>query len=116
MGSHSAWLALETTIRESLELRKRLKACRLSESQEGVEVFYYKGAIYDREKFVCMEVNRLRDAKYSVIKKTLADAEKALDRGSANAELIAAHISAYLRVLAEKKKPMFYIDDGHGLY
>lgn len=100
----------------SSQLKRQLKECLVSEPPEGVEVFCHKGKLYDREKFVLMEMKRLQDVKYSYIKSALADAEKDLAEGDKNAELIAAHISAYLRVLAEKKKPMFYIDDGHGLY
>lgn len=89
-----------------------LKECRVSDPQEGIEVFCYKGGIYDREKFVFLAMRHLQDVKYSHIKSALADAEKELERGGKNAELVAAYISAYLRVLAEKKKPLFYIDDG----
>ena len=103
---------LETLIKGTVQLKKQFKECCLSEVPEGVEVLCYKGKIYDREKFVLTEMKRLQTAKYSHIQHALADAKRELEKGGENAELVAAYISAYLRVLSEKKKPLFYIDDG----
>lgn len=95
----------------ALQFKKQLEECRLSEIPEGVDIFCYKGEIYDREKFVLLEMDRLSDAKYSSIKSAITTAEKELEKGGENAELIAARLSAYLRVLSHKKKPLFDIDD-----
>ena len=93
------------------EFKKQLNECVLTEQPEGVDVFHYKGKIYDREKFVLLEMGRLRDVKYASLKSAITAAEKDIEKGSEDAELIAAQLSAYLRVLPQKKKPLFSIDD-----
>lgn len=115
MGNLSELIFIETLIKGTIQLKKRLKACRLSESQEGVEAFYYKGEIYDREKFVLLTMKDAQDVKYSNLKRAIIDSKKELEwdlkKGGKCAELIAAELSAYLRLLPEKKKPWFYVDD-----
>lgn len=113
---YSSLLTTISIIMDEFRLNKRLSECRLPEVPKGVEAFCYTGKMYEREKFVLLTMKSIQDEKYSEIKGRIIGAKKALDRGSANAELIAAELSAYLRVLSEKKKPMFYVDDGHGLY
>lgn len=116
MGNIYGWLVLKTLIKRSIQLQRRLKECQMSESQEGIEVFYYKGAIYDREKFVLLTMRDARDVKYSSVKRAIIDTKKELEedlkKGGKDAELIAAELSAYLRLLPEMEKPLFYIDNG----
>ena len=42
-------LATISIIMEGIRFRKRLKECRVTEVPKGVEVFCYKGEMYDRE-------------------------------------------------------------------
>lgn len=105
-------LATISIIMEGIRFRKRLKECRVTKVPKGVEVFCYKGEMYDREKFVLMTMESLQDEKYSDIKSKISSAKKVLEKGYKHEELLAAELSAYLRVLPEKKKPLFYIDDG----
>lgn len=111
MSYLSEVIFIESLIKRSIQLQRRLKECRMSESQEGIEVFYYKGAIYDREKFVLLTMRDARDARYSDVRKAIIEAKKELEKSGENAELTAAELSAYLRLLDEMKKPWFYIDD-----
>lgn len=115
MSYLSEVIFIESLIKRSIQLQRRLKECRMSESQEGIEVFYYKGAIYDREKFVLLTMKDAQDVKYSNLKRAIIDSKKELEwdlkKGGKCAELIAAELSAYLRLLPEKKKPWFYVDD-----
>lgn len=41
----------------SLEFKRQLNECRLSEVPEGAEVYCYKGEIYDREKFALLKMS-----------------------------------------------------------
>ncbi len=95
----------------SSQFQKQLKKCLISETTEGVEAFIYKGEMYDREKFVLLEMDRLNAADYSDVKRAITAAEKKLEEGGEDIELTAARLSAYLRVLPQKKKPFFSMDD-----
>ncbi len=105
---------LITQLISVLRLKKRLKECQLSEAPEGVEVFCYKGKIYDREKYILLEMKKAQDTRYNYrdVKRAIIETKKELEKGGENAELIAAELCAYLRVLPEKKKKAhFYVDD-----
>lgn len=96
---------------ELSKFKKQLKECLLPETSEGVETFTYKGRTYDREKFVLLEMGRWKDEKYSSVESAIVNAEKELEKGGENSGLIAAQLSAYLRVLNHKEKPRSFLDD-----
>ena len=90
--------ALRAILTGNLKLWKYLRACRLEEAGDGLDVFSYKDRIYDREKFV--ELVR-QDFSRLEVRDRLTEVKglvEGLDR-SPNRELDLAYIEAYRRTL-----------------
>ena len=84
----------------NIKFKKMLKKCLIVDSSTNVELFEYKGKVYDKNKFIQLKVESLADSGISQrnLKKTLEEYESGLVK-SKTPDLDMALIEAYKRVI-----------------
>ena len=84
-----------------IKFKKILKKCLVVDNNECLDTFEYKGKIYNREKFIELEVNQLKSGnlKKSDLVKSLNDCEAELPK-SKTPDLDKALIEAYKKVIS----------------
>jgi hypothetical protein len=85
------------------KLRSRLKQCLLTSIPKNVEVFEYKGKIYDRVKFVLLQSDAFANLKLKDLEKLLNEYESGLVKSKAP-DLDIAFIDACKLAISNKAR------------
>lgn len=90
--------AIIALIIANIKFKKMLKECLIVDDSANVELFEYKGKVYDKKKFIQLKAESLEGASQRSLKKTLEEYESELVE-SKTPDLDMAIIEAYKMVI-----------------